>query len=76
MDVADISGKMVAMGEAFDEDSCGDDHSAGSCSICRGDVSAEFIARIEQAAAQPGRVMSIDEFGFWLRDIDTGSVPR
>ena len=52
------------MGDAF-EDEC-DDH---SCPICRGEVSDEFIAMIEQAAAQPGQVMTFDEAKAWLRSL-------
>jgi hypothetical protein len=37
------------------------------CSICQGDVSDEFVAIVEQAAAYPGRVMSLDEVEVWLR---------
>ena len=62
------------MGDAF-ENGCGDDHRDGSCPICRGDVSDEFIARIEQAASQPGRSMTFDEFKAWLDGLDTGSPP-
>jgi hypothetical protein len=32
-------------------------------------VSDEFIAMIEQAAAQPGQVMTFDEAIGWLRDL-------
>ena len=62
------------MGDAF-EDGCGDDHGDGECPICRGDVSDEFIARIEQAASQPGQIMTFDEFKAWLDGLDTGSPP-
>lgn len=50
------------------EDQCGD---AGghTCPICRGDVSGEFIAMVEQAAAQPGQVMTFDETMEWLRNL-------
>lgn len=67
---------MVAMGDAFDEDRCGDDHGAGSCPICRGDVSSDFVERIKAAAVHLGGCMTIDEFKLWLQDIDTGSVTR
>ena len=53
------------MDDAF-RDGCGDDHGDGSCPICRGEVSDEFTATIEQAAAQPGRAMRIDQFEAWL----------
>lgn len=39
------------------------------CPICRGDVSDEFLAMIEQAAAEPGKVMTFDEAIAWLRDL-------
>ena len=47
------------------EDEC-DDH---PCPICRGEVSDEFIAMIERAAAQPGQVMIFDEAKAWLRGL-------
>jgi hypothetical protein len=51
---------------------CSEDGS-GDCPICRGEVSDEFIARIEQAASQPRRSMTFDEFKAWLDGLDTGS---
>jgi hypothetical protein len=39
-----------------------------SCPICRGEeLDPDFVARIEQAAAQPGRTMTFDEAMEWLR---------
>ena len=57
----------AVMGEAF-EDRCGDDHGRRACPICRDDMSAEFITRIEQAAVRLGEVMTIDAFKLWLDD--------
>ena len=47
------------------EGRCGDeDH---DCPICRADVlSEEFIARIEEAAAEPRIVQTKEEFLAWL----------
>ena len=56
------------MGDAF-EGGCGDDHGNETCPICRGDVSSEFVSIIEQAAAQPGRAMTADEFTAWLDSV-------
>ena len=53
------------MGDAF-KDGCDDDQQDEPCPICQGEVSNEFIAVIEQAAAQPGRVMTRDQFEAWL----------
>lgn len=44
---------------------CGDGQS-DDCPICRGGMSGAFVAMIEQAAAQPGQVMTADEFTAWL----------
>lgn len=55
------------MNDAF-EDRFDDDHGVESCPICRGEeLDPDFLARITAAAAQPGRVMTIEEFGEWLR---------
>ena len=51
------------MGDAF-EGGDGD----RPCPICRGEVSDEFIAKVERAVAQPGQVMTFDEAIAWLRD--------
>lgn len=40
---------------------------SGDCPICRGDVSSEFIAMVEDAAAQAGRAMTAEEAKEWLR---------
>ena len=53
-----------SMGDAF-EGGDGD----RPCPICRGEASDEFIAMVEQAAAQPGKVMTFDEALAWLRDL-------
>lgn len=52
------------MGDTFEE-VC-DDH---ACAICQGEVSDEFIAMVQQAAAQPGQVMTFDQAAVWLRDL-------
>ena len=44
---------------------CDDDWEDKPCAICRGEVSDEFLAMIEKAAAQPVRVMTRDEFEAW-----------
>lgn len=57
------------MDDAF-EGGCGDDGTGGTCPICRGEeLSPDFIAMLEQAAAQPGRVMTAEETVEWLRDL-------
>lgn len=49
---------------------CGDDHGDESCPICRGEeLDPDFVSRITAAAAQPGRVMTIEEFSEWLRSL-------
>jgi hypothetical protein len=52
------------MGDTFEE-VC-DDH---ACAICQGEVSDEFIAMVQQAAAQLGQVMTFDQAMVWLRDL-------
>lgn len=47
------------------EELCGDGHD-DDCPICSGRMSEEFVARIEQAAAEPGIRMTVDEFTAWL----------
>lgn len=55
------------MDDAF-KDGCGDDHGDDMCPICRGEeLSPDFIAMLEQAAAQPGRVMTAEKAVEWLR---------
>ena len=57
------------MDDAF-KDGCGYDHGDESCPICRDEeLNPDFLARITAAAAQPGRVMTIEEFGEWLRGL-------
>jgi hypothetical protein len=47
---------------------CGDDGTDKPCPICRGEeLDPEFLARIEEAAAQPGITMTFDEAIAWLR---------
>lgn len=55
------------------EERCGDGHD-DDCPICRGEMSDEFVAMIEQtAAAEPGPSMTAEEFIARLRDIDARS---
>ena len=57
------------MDDAF-EGGCGDDHGDGSCPICRGEeLSPDFIAMLEQAAAQPGRAMIAEEAIEWINSL-------
>lgn len=45
-------------------------HGGGEdCPICRGKVSCEFVAMIEQATSEPGKVMTFDETMAWLRSL-------
>lgn len=45
---------------------CGDGADK-DCPICRGEpLPSEFVTRVEIAAAQPGRVMTRDDFEAWL----------
>ena len=46
-----------------------DDGTDDLCPICRGEVSDEFVAMVEEAAAQPGQVMTFDEAITWLRSL-------
>lgn len=48
------------------EERCDDDGADEPCPICRGEVSDEFLAWVEQAASQPGQAMTADEFTAWL----------
>lgn len=54
------------------EERCGDDR-ADDCPICRGVMSQEIVAQIEQAALKPGPTMTYDEAMAWLADIEAGS---
>lgn len=57
------------MDDAF-RDGCDDDHGDGSCPICRGEeLDPDFLAWVEQAAAQPDRVMTAEEAIEWLRSL-------
>lgn len=51
------------------DDASGDECGDHPCPICRDAVPDEFIAMIEQAAAQPGLVMTLDEAEAWLRSL-------
>jgi hypothetical protein len=47
-----------------------DDGTDDPCPICRGEeLDADLLAMIEAAAAQPGREMTVEEFGEWLRSL-------
>ena len=50
-----------------------DDGTDEPCPICRGEMSDEFVERMQAAAAQPGRTMTAEEFFAWLDSLDTGS---
>lgn len=57
------------MGEAF-KDGFGDDNGDESCPICRGEeLSPDFIAMLEQAAAQSGRAMTAEEAIEWINSL-------
>lgn len=47
------------------EGRCGDGQDDG-CPICQGNVASDFIERMKAAGAQPGEIMTIDEFMMWL----------
>jgi len=52
----------------------GHDHEGVDCPVCRGEMSTGFIERIKAAAAaEPGPVMTAEQFKAWLRDIDARS---
>lgn len=53
------------MDDAF-KNGCGDDGTDEPCPICRGEMSDEFLAWVEQAAAQPGRAMTAEEAIEWI----------
>ena len=58
------------------EGRCGDGRE-DDCPICRGEMSDEFVAMIQQAAAaEPGPSMSAEEFLAWLDGLDVGSPHR
>jgi hypothetical protein len=53
-----------------------DDNGHADCPICRDEVADEFVKRVMAAAAQPGQVMTAEEFTMWLDGLDaapTGS---
>ena len=55
------------------EERCGNGHD-DNCPICRGEMSDEFVAMIQQAAAaESGPSMSAEEFLAWLDGLDVGS---
>lgn len=63
----DSNSRHVCMGAQVEHDRCDDDGDERSCAICRGDaLSSDFVSMVEQAAAQPGLVMTADEFTAWL----------
>jgi len=57
------------MGDAF-KDGCDHGHDDDACAICRGEpLDPGFVAWLEQAAAQPGRVMTAEEMVEWVRSL-------
>jgi len=49
---------------------CDDDGTDEPCPICRGEeLDPDFLAMIEQAAAQPGRVMTAEEAVEWIQSL-------
>ena len=61
-------------GIVIEHDGRCDEDGNDDCPICRGEMSDEFVAMIQQAAAaQPGRTRTGEEFLTWLRDIDARS---
>lgn len=50
-----------------------DDDGHAECPICRDEVADEFVERVMAAAAQPGQVMTPEEFSVWLDSLGTGS---
>ena len=57
------------MGDAF-KDGCDHGHDDDACAICRGEpLDLGFVAWLEQAAAQPGRVMTAEEMVEWVRSL-------
>lgn len=57
------------MDDAF-RDGCDDDHGGGSFPICRGEeLDPDFLAWVEQAAAQPGRVMTAEQAIEWINSL-------
>jgi hypothetical protein len=51
-----------------------DDGGDDACPICEGRMSADFVMKIQRAAAQPGRAMTAEEMTAWLRGLDAGSA--
>ena len=52
------------------EERCGDDGTDEPCPICRGEeLDPDFLAMIERAAAQPGRVMTVEEAIEWIQSL-------
>ncbi len=49
-----------------------DNEGHADCPICRGEMSDEFVERMQTAAAQPGRSMTAEEFIAWLDGLGTG----
>jgi len=47
---------------------------AADCPLCHGEMAPEFVEWVEWAAAQPRRVMNIDDFKTWLDGLSTGST--
>lgn len=66
-------GGVDGMSRQIEHHGYGDGSQDQPCAICRGKVSSEFVALISQAAAQPGRAMTANEFMTWLNSFDAGS---
>lgn len=50
------------------KDGCGDDFGGESCAICRGEeLGTRFIAILQRAVVESGRVMTAEEAIEWLR---------
>jgi hypothetical protein len=55
------------------DERCDDGHT--DCPICRGgEVVNEFVERVKAAAAQPGQVMTAEEFVMWLDSLGAPST--
>lgn len=54
------------------DERCDDGHT--DCPICRGEVADEFAERVKAVAAQPGQVMTAEEFLMWLGGLDAAST--
>ena len=53
-----------------------DDDGQADCPICTGEVACDRVERVKTAAAQPGQIMTAEEFTMWLDGLDaapTGS---